>query len=215
MGYVHGREWKDGDVEKDILKMVKSLNLDRFPTKKEMIDFYGNGSLASKISRTGGSKYYASLLNLKIKDCESEFGGFYEDYTIDNIREHTGLSSVQMDVKYPYDILTDGNIKVDVKSSKKLYKQAQAMPYFTFNLEKKNPTCDIFVFYCLDDELFIDKTIIVPSCLIAGKTQVGMGGLSKWDAYSDRWDYFKMYSDFYKNIKSTEIIIPKRRSKPE
>lgn len=213
MGYVHGRKWEDGDVEKEIMNVVDTLKLNRFPTKEEMIEFYGNKSLTSKISHSGGSKYYASILNLKLKDCESEFGGFYEDYTIDNIREHTGLSSVQMEIKYPYDILTNGNIKVDVKTSKKLYRKECAMPYYSFNLEKRDPTCDIFIFYCLNEELYIDKTIIIPSCLLAGKTQVGMGGLSKWDAYIDRWDYFDMYDKFYKSVKDTEIILPKRRSK--
>lgn len=214
MGYIHGRKWEDGDVEKEIMNIVNTLKLDRFPTKEEMIEFYGNRSLASKVSKSGGSRYYASILNLKLKGCETEFGGFYEDYAIDDITEHTGLSSVQMEIKYPYDILTDGNIKVDIKTSKRLHRKESAMPYYSFNLEKRDPTCDIFIFYCLNDELYIDKTIIVPSCLLAGKTQVGMGGLSKWDAYIDRWDYFKAYSEFYKGIKETEIITPKRRSKP-
>ena len=67
--------------------------------------------------------------------------------------------------------------------------------------------------YCLDNDCFIERTIIVPSCIVAGKTQIGVGGLSKWEAYEDRWDYFNMYDEFYKEIRNTEIIIQKRRSK--
>lgn len=212
MGYAHGRKWKDGEVEQDIMKIVDTNKLDHFPTKQEMNDFYGNKALSNKVSRSGGSRYYAGLLNLKIVSCESDFGNFYEEFAIDDIRENTGFDSIHTDVKYPYDILTSGNIKVDVKASKKIKRKNSAFPYHSFNLEKREPTCDLFIFYCLDDDCQISKTIIVPSCILAGKTQVGMGGLSKWEAYENKWEYFSMYDEFYKKVKSTEINIAKRRS---
>ena len=115
MGYTHGRKWNDGDVEHEIMNIVNTLKLDHFPTKSEMEDFYGNKSLSNKVSRSGGSRYYADLLKLKIVSCESEFGNFYEEFAIDDIFEHTGLLSLHTNIRYPYDILTDGNIKVDVK----------------------------------------------------------------------------------------------------
>lgn len=213
MGYTHGRKWEDGDIEKDLLKIIDTLKLDHFPTKKEMIDFYGNRSLSNKVSKTGGSRYYAELLGMKVAQCESEFGNFYEEFAVDDIFEHTGFLSVHTEIKYPYDLLTNGNIKVDVKSSQKNYRKASAFPYYTFNLEKKQPTCDLYMLYCLDNDCFIERTIIVPSCIVAGNTQIGVGGLSKWEAYEDRWDYFNMYDNFYREIKGTEIRIKKRRSK--
>lgn len=212
MGYTHGTKWKDGDVENAIMEIVKTNKLDHFPSKREMIEFYGNMALANKVSRSGGSRYYADLLNLKIVSCESDFGNFYEEFAIDDIREKTGFDSVHTDIKYPYDILTSGNIKVDVKASKKIHRKNSVFPYHSFNLEKREPTCDLFIFYCLDDDCDILKTVIIPSCILAGKTQVGMGGLSKWEVYENKWDYFFMYDDFYKKIKSTEITIQKRRS---
>lgn len=123
MGYTHGNKWNEGDIEKSIMNIVNTLGLDHFPTKKEMIDFYGNRSLACKVSKEGGSRYYAGLLNLKILSCESDFGAFYEEFAIDDIFHNVGLHSVHTNVKYPYDILTNRNIKVDVKSSMKLKKQ--------------------------------------------------------------------------------------------
>lgn len=215
MGYAHGRKWKDGEVEEAIMNIVKTLKLDHFPTKKEMIDFYGDRALSNKVSKGGGSRYYAELLNLKLVSCESEFGNFYEEFAIDDIAQNTGLRSIHTDIRYPYDILTDGNIKVDVKSSKKIKRKNTAFPYYSFNLEKREPTCDLFIFYCLDDECEIERTVIIPSCILSGKTQVGMGGLSKWDAYKDKWDYFKMYDEFYKTVESTSIYLPKRRSNKE
>jgi hypothetical protein len=212
MGYTHGKRWVDGEIEEKIRDMVKKLNLDHFPTKTEMIDFYGDSSLTCKISKSGGSRYYASKLNLRLADCESEFGNYFEELAIDEILENTGFLSLHTNVKYPYDLLTNGNIKVDVKVSKKVKNKNANMPYHSFNLEKREPTCDLFVFYCLDDEMEIEKRVIIPSCLLSGKTQVGIGGLSKWDAYIDKWEYFDMYSNFYETVKSTAINLPKRRT---
>ena len=213
MGYTHGKKWKDGEVEETLLEIVNTLKLDHFPTKREMIDFYGNNSLAQKVTRTGGSKYYAERLNLKIVDCESEFGSYFEELAIDEILFNTGFSSLHTNIRYPYDILTNGNIKIDVKASKKVKNKNVNLPYHSFNLEKREPTCDIFIFYCLDDDLKIEKRIIIPSCLLAGKTQIGIGGLSKWDAYIDKWEYLDLYNRFYESIKETAIILPRRRSK--
>ena len=212
MGYTHGRKWSEDEVRKEIMNIVETLDLKHFPTKSQIINFYGNNSLANKISRSGGSRYYADLLKLEIVNCESEFGNFFEELAIDEILENTGFSSLHTNVKYPYDLLTNGNIKVDVKASKKVKNKNANFPYHSFNLEKREPTCDIFVFYCLDENMEIEKRVIIPSCLLSGKTQVGMGGLSKWDAYIDKWEYFDMYNKFYDSVKSTAINLPRRRS---
>ena len=116
MGYAHGKRWADGEVEESIMNMVNTLKLDHFPTKSEMIEFYGNRSLAGKVSKSGGSRYYASKLNLRLADSESEFGNFFEELAIDEILENTGLSSLHTNVKYPYDLLTNGNILICIES---------------------------------------------------------------------------------------------------
>lgn len=213
MGYAHGRRWTEDDIKKELLDIVKTFGLKHFPTKSQMINYYGSNGLANVVSRTGGSRYYADLIGMQMVDCESELGNSFEEFAIDEIMENTGFLSLHTNVRYPYDLLTNGNIKVDVKASKRVTRSNSKFPYHSFNLEKREPTCDIFVFYCLDDDLEIEKRLIIPSCLLSGKTQVGIGGLSKWDAYIDKWEYFDMYNKFYDSVKSTAIYLPKRRSK--
>lgn len=213
MGYTHGRKWQDGDVEKEIMMVVNHLGIDRFPTKKEIEDFFGNKSLSNKISKSGGSRHYASLLGFELSNSESEFGNYYEEYAIDDIFRNTGFTSVHMDMRYPYDLLTNGNIKVDIKSSRIIERRNSSFPYYSFNLEKREPTCDLFIFYCLNAECAIERTVIIPSCIISGKTQIGMGGLSKWEVYEDKWDYFEQYNNFYLDVLKTRKEIGKRRSK--
>lgn len=213
MGYAHGRKWTEEEVKKEIMNVVNTLSLKHFPSKSEIINFYGNNALSNKISRSGGSRYYADLLNLEISNSESDFGNFFEELAIDEILENTGFSSLHTNVRYPYDLLTNGNIKIDVKVSKRVKNKNFDWFYHTFNLEKREPTCDIFIFYCLDENMEIEKRVIIPSCFLSGKTQVSIGGLSKWDAYIDKWEYFDMYNKFYDSVKSTAINLPRRRNK--
>ena len=75
MGYTHGKKWADGEVEESIMNMVNTLKLDHFPTKAEMIEFYGNRSLAGKVSKSGCSSWDRDFEVVECKeiiDIESE-----------------------------------------------------------------------------------------------------------------------------------------------
>ena len=100
-----------------------------------------------------------------------------------------------MPPRYPYDLLVGNNIKVDVKVSK-MYNNTIKM--YTFNLEKRFPTCDIFVAYCIDDNKNIVKTYVIPSAILSGITQLSVGiDKSKYDIYLDKWDIVDKYAKFY------------------
>lgn len=185
-------------VISEIQRVVKSLELDRFPTHSEMIEYFGDKSLTNKISKSGGTKFWANKMKFNIKDCESEFGDFYEKYAIKDILRHAGLSGYQNKAGYPYDLTINKHIKVDVKSST-VIENKNNYENHSFNLEKREPTCDIFILYCIDKNDDIHKTYVVPSCHVYGQTQVGISayGNSKWDKYKNEWKIFNTYNDFY------------------
>lgn len=201
IGYTHGTHWTDELVISEILKVISALELDRFPTHSEIIDYFGNRSLAARISKSGGTKYWADLLGCKVKDCESESGDYFERYSIHDISNHTKLSSYKNKIGYPYDITTNKHIKVDVKSSS-ITENNYGYKLYSFNLEKKEPTCDIYILYCLNDINKVKKTYIIPSCHVYGQKQIGISayGISKWDRYRDKWTYFNLYNDFYTEL---------------
>ncbi len=200
MGYSHGRDWTKDDTEKDILRIVDTLGLDHFPTHSEMNNFYGNLSLSNRVSKSGGTRYWANELNLSIKNCESELGNDFELFAIKEIAEHTGLTSRQTKPRFPYDLLVDECVKVDVKVSYPFQNNCNVFAN-TFNLEKKEPTCDIFILYCLDMDGDISKTIIIPAVVLSGQTQIGVGKESKWDKYKDCWRYIVEFDVFMNGYK--------------
>ncbi len=201
IGHSHGTNWTDDLVISSIERVINSLELDRFPTHSEMVEFYGDRSLTNKISKSGGTKYWAARLGYSVKNCESEFGDFYERYSIDDILKNTKLKSYKNKVGYPYDITTNKHIKVDVKSST-IIENNNGYKYHSFNLEKKEPTCDIYILYCIDNSDLIYKTYIIPSCHVYGQTQIGISayGISKWDRYKNNWAIFNTYNEFYQKL---------------
>ena len=73
--------------------------------------------------------------------------------------------------------------------------------FYTFNLEKKNPTCDIYICYCLNEIDEITKVYIVPSKVMYGKKQLSVGEVSSmYDIYKNNWEILKIYDDFYKQF---------------
>lgn len=196
MGYTHGNRWTDEKLQDCIFEIVSALKLDHFPTHSELNSYFGTNAVSLALSRHGGTRKWAEKLEMKIFECESEFGNQYELIAISDIENETGLKSIQTKPRYPYDLLTNRNIKVDVKVSKQIFTNCNSWQN-TFNLEKKEPTCDIFVLYCLDKDGCLLKRIIIPSCVLSGQTQIGVGNDSKWDKYVDNWSLFVKYQRFY------------------
>lgn len=201
MGYTHGEAWTDELIEQKIKEVVKKLNLDHFPTHTEIVKALGSKGLASKISKHKGTVYWAEKLGLPLKYSETTFGNKFEIEAISDIFENTGLHSVQTSSRHPYDLIVDNSVKIDVKVSKEFTNNCNSKA-FSFNLEKREPTCDIFILYCLNDDETYRKVLIVPACSLLGQTQIGVGENSKWNFYSERWDFIKKYSDFFDGFKA-------------
>lgn len=193
MGYAHGTQWNADLIEKSIKDVVEKSKTGYFPTHSIIKEVTGNCALTNAIRRHGGTHYWAEKLGLEIKPCESRFGEKFELLCMDKLRE-LGFKCEKMPVRYPYDILVDDCIKVEVKSGN-LY-HGKTGDFYTFNLEKVNPTCDIFFCYCLEGN-GIDKVYVIPSFILGGKKQLSIGkSRSKYDVFREDWGVFDKYTRF-------------------
>lgn len=213
MGYTYGTKWNDDLIIHDIMTIVNDMNIKHFPTHTEMKKYYGDQRLIAAVSKYGGTQYWANKLGIPIKECESSFGNTYELQAIEDIEKQTGLSSEITKPRYPYDLLTDRSVKIDVKaavpSQRTDFKRA-----WSFNLEKKQQTCDIYIFYCVDNNV-VEKIAIIPSVTLSGSSQLGIGNMSKWDIYINRWDIISRYADFFDKDKGKPnplLYVPDRYS---
>lgn len=201
MGYSKGQRWTDDLIKEKIVEVVNTLKLDSFPTHSQMDAYYGNKGLTCKISKSGGTKHWADKLNLPIKPCESKLGDDFELFCIETLTNLYGFECEKMKPRYPYDITVNKNIKIDVKCSN-LFKSKHGN-YFTFNLEKSNPTCDIYICYCLSPSREVLKFYTIPSAILQGKCQLSVGEInSKYDKYKNNYKAVKYYDGFYSLIAS-------------
>lgn len=184
-------------IEEQLLDVVEFLDIDRMPTHKEMKETTGSYSLSNKINKTGGSKYWAERLGFKIKRSETGLS-FVTEAEVERTLRNMGHKCELTSAKFPYDILVDGVVKIDVKAAR--VTKVRNSPVYSFNLEKKKQTCDVYVALCLDNEQII-KTYIIPAHLMTGKKQLCIGfHKSSYDRYIDRWDIIDSFCDMFKKI---------------
>lgn len=197
MGYAHGKKWNVDLIECAIKYVMRKAKISTFPTHSQMTTITGNTALANAVSKNGGSHYWSEKLGLEIKPCESKFGEEFELKCMNQLK-HYGYRCEKMPVRYPYDLLVENNVKTEIKCGNLFH--GKTGDYYTFNLGKQKPTCDIFVCYCLENNE-IRKIYIIPSSVLSGKTQLAIGKYSSiYDSYFYAWSYFQEYADFYKRM---------------
>jgi len=197
MGYSYGIEWNDEKVKEEIFRIMNVLEIDRMPSTVEMQRVTGNTTLANAIARRGGFNKWAKKLQLSLSKCETRIGEYGENLIKDFLQDQD-YKVEKMSSKHPYDLLVDGTIKIDVKTSN-IFKSSSGWSSYSFNLEKSNPTCDVYVFICVEDKIPV-KTLVIPSKFL-NQTQLCITNKeSKYDIYKDRWDYIEQYDKFYKSV---------------
>lgn len=198
MGYTHGKRWTQEEIEKAILDVVKETGLDRMPSRSEVEQYYGDCRLTSAISKRIGWYQLAEKMNLPIKQSETYFGKKQEQLVQEEIIS-MGHEVRKMPQNFPYDLLVDDCVKIDVKASR-LYKGKNGS-FYTFNLEKPFCTCDIYVLRILSETNEVLSTLIVPSKDVPTNSQISVGEVkSKYYKYRDKWDYLDNYVSFFESV---------------
>lgn len=192
------RKWTDKNIKQGILNVMNALNITRMPTRKEINMVVKNYSLSCAIARSKGYYGWAKELNLPIKYSETTLGK-QNEYDIKTKLENLGYEVEKMKQNYPFDLLVNKNVKIDVKASK-LYK-GPAGDFYTFNLEKKYASCDIYIAICLAENNNIEKLLIIPASKLK-ITQLSVGKKSKYDIYKDNYKVINLYDDFYKELEN-------------
>jgi len=195
MGYTHGNKWSDDLIYQGLMKVKEGLGLDRMPTRSECVKYTNSNALSVAITRRNGGWYgLAKDLGLKIKESETTTGKKYEKI-VKRILEMKGFKVTQMAQNFPYDLLVNDCLKIDVKSSH-LY-QGKEGNFYTFRTGKSYATCDVYILVALTNEDEIERTYIIPSSKVVNNTQLSMGEYSsKYDIYLDRWDILADYVKF-------------------
>lgn len=196
MGYSHGIKWSDELIKEKIFEVKNALSLDRMPSRKECEQYFHNDALVNAVSKNKKWYMLANELGLKIKDSETYFGKTQE-LIAEEMLVSMGFFVRKMSQNFPYDLLIDDCVKIDVKASH-LYHGPNG-DFYTFNLEKQFSTCDIYILFALGDQ-GEKRIFVVPSKFVIAQSQISMGVTkSKYHKFENRWDFISSLSDFWSN----------------
>lgn len=211
MGYKHGKKWTDDLIKQEMLRVKEGLELNRMPTRSECVDFSGSHGLSVAVTRRQGGWYQlAKDLGLPIKESETTLGKSYE-IKIARVLEGAGHSVKRMSQNFPYDLLVDDFVKVDIKASH-LYR-GSAGNFYTFRMGKAYATCDIYILVTLDDKNEILGTYVVPSSSVMNNKQISIGEINSiYHQYKDRWDFIDEYKNFQRRFSYGTKTLSKRGS---
>lgn len=194
MGYVSGIIWTDELIGSAIMELANQFDPPRMPTKSEMVDMRGDYALSCAVSKHGGFGYWANRLKLEQKHSDTKLG-IEGERLVATCLKTLGFKVETTSIKYPYDLLIDGCIKIDVKTANTSY--VRGYPIHSYRLAKGQPTCDFYVFLEADTK----RIYVVPSSKLSGQVQVGMGiGSSPYAKYLGAFDLIKEASDMYRHM---------------
>lgn len=198
MGHTHGTQWTDELIKQKVLEVIDALKLDRMPSRKECENYFHSTGLTNAISRRCGWYNLAKELGVEIKESETYFGKTYEARATEMLQA-MGFEVRRMSQNFPYDLLIDDCVKVDVKASR-LYKGKQGN-FYSFSLEKPFATCDFFILLAIGDDDSIERRMIVPSNQVIANNHISVGEhKSKYYQFTDRFDLIESALAFWASL---------------
>lgn len=190
--------WTQDKILLYVKACMSATGLTRMPSRSELSEYYGNDKLTNAIRRFPGGYYkIAEILNVEMKESETQFGKYGEDLATKLLEEH-GFAVERMSTRYAYDLYVNGSVKVDVKTAR-LSKTSGTAFYYSFNLEKRFPTCDIYFLIARNEDG--ESIYIVPASI--NQTQIVIGEKkTKYIKYQDRYDIIADMSKAFASAKS-------------
>ena len=189
--------WNDEKIADGIEEVIRFNELCRMPTYAEIREYYNNDKLTNAISKHGGIEKYSEILRMPQKNSATAAGQKWEKICKTEL-EGRGYSVELTSCRFPYDLLVNGNVKIDVKYGRPVF--TDGVPYYTFNLAKKKQTCDFYIALAVDEEIY--KAYVIPSNLMTGKKQLSIGyGESAYDVYLERYDLIEKLNLAFEEVK--------------
>ena len=196
------RKWNETNIESEILKSAKALNLYRMPTSSELRSLK-RLDLQVAISKNGGFRYWSKKVNLPLQENETNKGQRYED-VIEKMLKSKGFEVERMTTGHAYDIVVDDHVKIDVKVASPHHHFGTRS--HTFRPPNKNPSCDIYICVALNEDDDIENIFVIPSKFAKVQTlNITAGGNSKYNNFIDKWSYVSEYSNFFNSVSALEM----------
>ena len=190
--------WNETEIEKAIKTFINTdadANL-KFPSAK-LLRSKKRTDLENAITRSGGFVYWRKKMGYDEQNISSVIGWNGEEI-IKRILISMGYKVEKQTTTSFYDFVVNDCVRVECKFSN-VYR-GQTGEYFSFNLERKEKDCDIFIVVCKYKNSLL-KILVIPHIKVFNQRQISVGlENSKWDCYENKFDYIDKYEKFYKGL---------------
>lgn len=142
------RTWDDAKVAVELRHAADALG--RFPSSTDLRAM-GRNDLACQVSRRGGFIHWSERLGIKRRRSDSDTGWVGEAMAADRLQAFGFTVTWRKGVKWPFDLLIDGILRVDVKAARqRRYGHCQGWFYRI----GKIPQADLVLLWQLDSGNF-------------------------------------------------------------
>jgi len=176
--------------ESDAVAILVNLGaqLGRMPSRSEMDSATGSSALSNRVSKNGGFSHWAKRLGLPLKQSDSKTG-WDGEVLVCKILQTQGFATERSGpVKWPFDILVEGVVRVDVKSAN--YAEYGPCKGWFYRIGK-TPQADVILLFQIDtSDCYILPWTIVPRTNI---TIARDGG--KYRMFLNRFDLLRKLVD--------------------
>ena len=103
-----------------------------------------------------------------------------------------------MPTNFPYDLLVNDCVKIDVKASK-LYNGKQGS-FYSYRMGKPFATCDFYLLFAINNDM-AERIMVVPSNHVITNHQISVGEHdSIYHKYIDKWELISSLSEFWNKL---------------
>ena len=183
--------WNDARIREHLQRVVMEGNAGVMLSDGDLLEM-GEGSLARAIARSDHSyREWADMIGAEIKDTNVSRSYDIETWVKGEL-EARGHKVEYTTHKCPYDLLVDGKIRVEVKSSPwKASKKAGTYGYaFRMGRNPQHRAFDVGVFVGVDEDNNPERVYIMPAAR-ARQTTVTITASASWNKYLSAWRYCK------------------------
>ncbi len=202
-------KWNKNTIIEDTKKAMVTLGVKRMPTASELMSI-GRNDLHCAISKRFTYSVIAKHMNIEMKSSETNTGNKYEDVA-KRLIESKGYQVKKMTTKHPFDLLVEGNVKIDVKMGAAHYHFGSRA--HTFRPSSEYSTCDIYVCFAVSEKGSIENVFIIPS-KFAKVVTINVGSDSKYNKFIEKWNFIDDYVEFYNSVvvekktKQSQEVLP-------
>ena len=189
------KKWTDERMRAAIREVQEALGVDRMPTEKECIKYFGGYALTKAVQRRGLTwTEYAEKIGLKTFYHQRMLDGYSRETASEMLKKH-GFAVEAMPAKCRYDLLVSGCVRVRAKAGR-VKRTRHGTRCWGFHPDRHKSECDLYILLAVGEDEKVKNTFVVPCSVSQYRSSITIqDGVGKYQKYSQWWEIIKALAE--------------------